>query len=277
MLICSYFTFKQHIINIFMRIIELLSEITRPPNKFRAVNFLQRYGYKLIGKGLGGIVVGKPDSDYVLKLFSANDIGYHRYLDLILARNNPHFPIIRGKPTKISELYYVVKLERLWETNNYNYRLGKYCDMYCNDKMNEYIQQNEFKNSLNRQRIKNINRNERYNKLASDFPELMDALDMIIKYVLIPLRTEPDLHDSNIMQRKDGTLVLVDPVFYDDIFNPLNSIPATSKQMKLDIPNLLSSNKNPLELTNKKFPYYGNDDLYTPDQTELKLNNIEVG
>ena len=78
-----------------------------------ANDILTKAGYRLIGAGSAADVYHKPGGQFVLKLFKASDQAYIHYLNLITTVKNPHFPVVKGKPMKITSSYYGVQLELL--------------------------------------------------------------------------------------------------------------------------------------------------------------------
>lgn len=103
-------------VNIRMKI----TELTRPADIEQANRVLNRSGYRDItkepGHGGGGAyaeVLWRADLPYVVKLFVKSDEAYLRYLRLITSVSNPHFPIVRGRPMRVNDSYYAVRLERL--------------------------------------------------------------------------------------------------------------------------------------------------------------------
>jgi hypothetical protein len=73
---------------------------------------LRASGYRRIGHGTYAQVWAKPGDPFVLKVFR-EDEAYLRFINLITDhQDNPHFPRIRGRLTKIRD-YWAIRIERL--------------------------------------------------------------------------------------------------------------------------------------------------------------------
>src|ERR1700748_2668287 len=90
-----------------------ISEITRPHDHGFAADHLIKSGYTPMGSGSNAQVVAKSDSRYVVKLFSTSDRSYLTFLKLIQANPSEHFPKIYGKPYRVNDQYYAVRIEKL--------------------------------------------------------------------------------------------------------------------------------------------------------------------
>jgi len=158
------------------------------------MNHLSENGFKQLGDfGQGGVVFEHPSYSWVFKLFT-HDPEYLRYLNYALAhQNNPHVPKIKGKMIKINNETFVVRMEKLYrssreETHTLATKLRSINDI-------------EFFNSPFMQ--------EEIKLLKTDYPG-------IYKIITDLLHTNPDsqfdFHSENIMERKDGTIVIIDPL-----------------------------------------------------------------
>lgn len=90
-----------------------IDEISIPRTKQDAKERLLRHGYELLGTGNFADVFAKKGKPYVLKLFSATDIAYIKFLHLVKSTPNIHFPKIFGKFIKVNDSYWAVRLEQL--------------------------------------------------------------------------------------------------------------------------------------------------------------------
>ena len=158
-----------------------LTELIRPPTMDDAGDLLRNAGYQQIGEGSAAMVWHKPGAAFVLKLFKAGDQAYLHYLDLITRVKNPHFPVVKGKPTKITSSYYGVQLE--------------------------YLRPIPFEAE---ERI--------WREIDWDHPEnvpgeLGVALRLIHEYVFRQSGVIPDIGYGNVMLRGQ-TLVIVDPALF---------------------------------------------------------------
>ena len=158
-----------------------------------------------LGSGLYATVFAKPGSDVVYKFFDSNDKGYLNYLDYIKQnQSNPHVPKIIGRlipldfskrqgvSTKSPMNVYLIKLERLSPLNLNN---PKHVKIY----QNIVALFNAF-TSNSPQSTQFIQRMEKSS------PKLVDVVADIGDIT----NGEPDIHDGNVMFRKDGTPVITD-------------------------------------------------------------------
>lgn len=80
--------------------------------KFHA--FMQENGFTRLGKGAFGEVYEKEGYPWVFKLFHG-DPAYLDFLNYAIAhQGNPHLPKIKGKPFKIDDKTYAVRMEKLY-------------------------------------------------------------------------------------------------------------------------------------------------------------------
>lgn len=178
------------------------------PMRSGAGNILRDAGYKHLGKGGMGDVFVKPGSNYVLKLFASNDKAYLDFVKMVKANNNPHFPKFIGKLIKVTSGYYAIRMEELVHKN-----VGedlKLIEWYINEKSKgPYISDESLADSK-----LSIERDywNKFEKLTQKMPKLKEALDLIAIDLVYFGGHFNDLHDENVMFRKDGTLVLSDPV-----------------------------------------------------------------
>lgn len=173
---------------------EQLDEITRPNDLDEARNVLYNAGYVTLGSGGYGEVFYKPNSNsnFVLKLFKSMDTGYMEFIKIAQASNNIHFPVFRGKMMKITNQYYAIRMERLYEMP-YTIETDKTTILIW-----EYVE------SPNHPMII-----ERMKKLEETQPGIIEACD-ILHMALNRLGTDIDLHTGNFMLR-GKTIVIIDP------------------------------------------------------------------
>lgn len=174
-----------------------LDELTLPSDIKSAGRILKAAGWGEDSTGLNSLVYYRDDKNYILKLFKSRDNAYWAFLELVLANPNKHFPKIIGKPKKVTDAYYAVRMERL-EPIKTPAHLKIYLEVQSGERDSEdlfgFME-------------------ERYQRAISylqENPEMKVALDLIAEK-LLPIYEE-DLHDGNIMERPDGTYVIIDPV-----------------------------------------------------------------
>lgn len=214
-----------------MRLRELLTELNRPSNIHDAESILRDAGYRRYGNDSAfGRVFGRPDDDYVVKIFE--DTSYLRFLDLVLKRPNRHFPIVKGKPTKISGPLWAVRLEKLEPVNGSNIELRWRADEYLANFINLAQAEQELYHGstkgggaglphygdawrspddqrLNYEPITRLRQDAM--PLEQHYPDLAEALRIIATNLLIPNHIGSDLHEENCMQR-GATIVITDPI-----------------------------------------------------------------
>lgn len=142
-----------------------------------AGDILMNAGYRDIGYGSYANVYHKPGEPYVLKLFKTADIAFQHYLNLITKVRNPHFPIVKGKPMRITPEYMGVRMELLEPLP--------------------------------------LNAEAQFRQIDWDHPEnvggtLGQALQLIHQYVFSNSGVVPDINITNVM-RRGNTLVIIDP------------------------------------------------------------------
>lgn len=158
-----------------------------------------------LGAGLYAAVFAKPNSNIVYKFFDSNDQGYLRYLSYIREnQSNPHVPKIIGKlipldfskrqgvSTKSPMKVHLIKLERLSPLNLNN---PKHVKIY----QNIVALFNAFKSNSSHS-------TQFIQKMEKSSPKLVDVVADIGDIT----NGEPDMHDGNVMFRKDGTPVITD-------------------------------------------------------------------
>jgi hypothetical protein len=154
-----------------------LCELFRPETIDDARNILSNAGYQEIGAGTWATIFHKPGEPFVLKLFNQADHAFMHYLNLITKVNNPHFPVIKGKPIRVSNNYVAVRMEFLQPMS---------------PAMEQLFQQIDWDNPGNVQ------------------GDLGEALKLIHQYVFRNSGVVPDINLNSVMQRGQ-TMVIVDP------------------------------------------------------------------
>lgn len=220
-----------------------ITEVTRPSSIGQALAILYQHGYQKLGSGLYATVVAKPDEATALKLFSTNDTDYRAYLNLIAAKPNPHFPVIKGKPIKVSDEYWAIRMERLEPLEENSRQLIQYIGKYLKSyqKLAELEQEYYSKAMNNQYKLTDEDKKildqlgeipdewltTKFTTISNDhlgpkiavlrqqvkafdqyYPDLGEALRLIDKYVLSGMG--PDLNPDNIMLR-GSTVVITDP------------------------------------------------------------------
>ena len=156
---------------------------------------LEELGYHVeyYVSGTRGSVLKRNGDPYVIKIFQ-RDKDYMKYVQYALEhQDNPHVPKIKGKLIKIMDNLYAVRIEELYKVtprNEHQQRILN--DIYATSKwakfyVNKYMRATEF----------------------SLYKLLTDLSDVFGPGSRPDFSNEPGI--NNIMQRKDGTIVINDP------------------------------------------------------------------
>jgi len=160
---------------------------------------LQELGWHNIGAGSYSHVYSNPVKKYVLKINKHPDSAYDDFVQIIKKYKNKHFPIISNRQEWIvnNKKYYVYLIEKLYEIEKDESKL-------VSDALDAIA------NSPNKSLEKFSNRNvqlvgKRYP------PSLIEAARILGRLMQSHPNRYTDIHDENIMQRSDGTIVIIDP------------------------------------------------------------------
>ena len=156
---------------------------------------LEELGWKELAVGSRSTVYGNEHKSYVLKINNGEDNEYAGYVNLIKRNPNKHFPKISAVRKFLigRKTYYVYLIEKLYPIpDRLSMRYTEWLDWYlCND-------------VTDRAEIF-------HNRLPKIFtPEMIKACNTLIRYSN-KHRVIFDIHENNIMYRRDGTLVITDP------------------------------------------------------------------
>lgn len=180
------------------------------------VQKLKTHDIHRIDQGAFGDVFAHPSWDYVVKVFDT-DSAYLEFVNFVQQFPNKHYPkIIKStKPihqfhlrnknrSDIHKYFFIVKIERLYDLSSEN------VDMVT-----------ELGDELKRVYKRHFNKQEYFissvKKLAEKYPRqdlatlavaTYKAMSHLKSHTVSPIA---DLHKDNFMQRKDGTIVLIDP------------------------------------------------------------------
>jgi len=168
--------------------------------KYELQKQLKKLGWKELGSGAFSHVWENPNKSYVLKINSQPDIGYATYVKIIKKHKNKHFP-------KISEM-------KVWKVGRHKFYI------YAIEKLYRVTGQSS-------------------RDLAYELGNIMEdpkrPLEKLLKHQTKYLRNHPDLvkaaiiigkdgdgiidmHGENIMQRKDGTIIITDPLWVSNYY-----------------------------------------------------------
>lgn len=168
----------------------------------RLMMFIKQRGFTLIGSGTYARVYGSAHAPYVIKIFR-KDPCYSKFLSLAAKTQNSHFPRLVGEPRRISAQDIMIKMEKLKKASPRNTFLVKrisqgFTQIYG---MRVHGQDNSGLDAKLSAWLKGI---EQHAELIEAVKLLHDTFGKDGCYL--------DLDTSNIMQRADGTVVIIDPV-----------------------------------------------------------------
>jgi hypothetical protein len=160
---------------------------------------LSELGWRKSGSGCFSSVYEKPSKSYIIKANVYPDTAFDYFVELTHQFKNKHFPKISDR--KVIEVadfeYYIYSVEKL----------------YPIDRRNEYLFTVDCKPYIEAIKRHLIDTHSKLSPSSQAFfaqhKELKRALDIIIEHNGSNL----DISLSNIMQRKNGTLVIIDPYY----------------------------------------------------------------
>ena len=166
---------------------------------------LKKLGWVPAGEGQLSEIYINPKKSYILKINKTPDAAYEHFTRITKQFPNKHFPKIGDKKSIMvhNEKYYVYVIEKLYPLNQERAEelADQFSDLVCfywvdggmDDPDNDGWPKQFPDDSKN------------YFKAN---PSLLKALKILADQ---SKRFEEDIHSGNIMQRKDGTIVIIDP------------------------------------------------------------------
>lgn len=182
---------------------DMITEISRPETQREADTILRKAGYKRIGYGSFGAVYEKGDK--VLKTFVSHDTAYLEFAKMAMSnQNNPHFPKIYGKPLRITDEYYGIKIEKLQKIKNKpNYT---------------YIR--EFIINLKYEDEEALTGRDFYPYIKSLGKDFIEACKLIASILKKHSDFDIDIYGvSDNMMAREKTLVFSDPIYNTDLLS----------------------------------------------------------
>lgn len=160
-------------------------------------SMMRRHGFTILGAGINGAVYENPNYQYVIKVYR-KDVGYDDWIQFALTnKHNSYVPKVRGKPIRLNDVFTAVRLEKLHEVDPVA--------------ANETISQIE---SIWSWRLHDGDSWKKFNRqgVSEAFPEIdLDIVDIAI--YLYDWEGHTDLTVHNMMQRPNGELVIIDPLY----------------------------------------------------------------
>jgi hypothetical protein len=195
----------------------------------------QETGIKPVANGRYGVIFTKPEWNYVIKIFD-EDPEYLGFVDFVLSHPNKHYPKIIKKPMTMHHFhsrdpsstykFYIVKIEKLYPVSE---EMGGFLEIYLPYLMEVYYRQYVMDQSDQNYKYDGDSAERTFNgpfgkKIKTSYVGLFEQMPWLKslskaywKVMAADLGAE-DMHKGNIMQRKDGTIVLIDPVWAGESF-----------------------------------------------------------
>lgn len=196
-----------------------------------AAELEQEHGIKFIGGGRYGAVYTHPSWDYVVKVVDY-DPEYMEFVDYVIKHPNKHYPKIVKRPVKLRAFWtrrpqdtnavvHIVKIEKLQPIqdqnvlnfiveNLENFSTALYRKLHKPEVYKQYdTEVSRYKQFLLPDgSYKSVSKDEIFEQNPW-FESLCKAYMDIVQNV----QGSPDVHAKNFMQRTDGTIVIIDPVW----------------------------------------------------------------
>ena len=165
---------------------------------------LKKNGWEFADSGYFSGVYVNADKPYVMKINIRPDIGYDKFVKLTKKLNSPYLPKIHDRKyfTKSGQTYYIYLIEKLEQIDP---ALANDLDTIAREI--KHIPQEIF-DADELRFIKEDNRN-----IDEDYPGLIDLI-VTLTYrgpELMGAGGHVEIVQDNIMQREDGTPVIIDP------------------------------------------------------------------
>ena len=219
------------------------------------------YGIECIGGGTYGQIYTNKDWDYVVKVISGDDPFYLSFVDFVLKNPDPHFPKIKRKPLNIHAFlrrhpkapnnFWVLKIEKLEpikprsDLANFLVRnLETYAVVQWQHE-NGYMSNEEFTRKY--EKVYKympdgvVHKSMSYKDMFDEVPWFSSLCRAYMKINQAQLGSF-DNHDGNFMKRKDGTIVMIDPIWEGSNpmkeFNRMMAIETDSNGYEDDLPDI---------------------------------------
>ncbi len=196
-----------------MRLAELnLSDFKRiAKQKFgypdEIIDFLEKNRYRISGVGSFSQVWIHPTSNIAIKISTEYDECWLKYAEFVKKNPNIHFLKI-GRINKLEE-FYIAFMEKLKRNPK------GIASQSMSDWAEVFIDKNGFEDFEPRSRHNNPRVKKRIIKFEQDNPELVKAMRLLHKLSKPPCYF--DLFEpGNFMKRNDGTIVIIDPLYFGD-------------------------------------------------------------
>lgn len=201
---------------------------------YELISDFEKNGGKIEGSGKFGQVFSHPSWKYVLKTFT-DDPCYLKFVRLAYKNPMPGLPKFFDIPRKIvphfkrdssQSILYVVKMEKLYPVkmarHEYFALEGKMRSAFFSSQIVAHsLKQNVWGGMSDEDKADIRNRNNASLDEIEGHDDLLHAYLFVMKNLVGDESScTDDLHMGNLMQRGDGTLVIIDPVWTSDQMTP---------------------------------------------------------
>lgn len=155
---------------------------------------MANYGFALVGSGINGAVYQNPKHSYVLKVYRT-DAGFEEWVYFARTHPNNKFVPKFGNTIRLNAIFSAIRVEALFD-----------CDTYRSIKFTEHLE--NVWDSL--YPIWPINTNKPIVSLDEEDPDLIELAKFMKNWEVVT-----DLNPSNYMCRKNGEIVVIDPLYID--------------------------------------------------------------
>lgn len=202
---------------------------------------LDSMGHKELGRGTFGVTLKHSTKPEVIK-FWMTDSAYNDFINYVAAHPYKNFPTLYSKPKSISSFFRrttnfpdkvnYVKMEAL---EKFKDNINPIRDLFLmlSDECDNHKDVDRIINTY--LTVPNMTMNKNYldllNSVISDVPKFCHEMFEMMHHVLKG-KHYLDLHDENVMLRKNGELVITDPVVNDDDLQQAEEIEAAFWKIK---------------------------------------------
>ena len=177
---------------LYQKAVEVFNDYTLTTMKKldKYAEYMTTQGFTVLGSGIAGLVIEKSGYPWVFKIFH-DDLGYLWYINYARQhQDNPHVPKMKGGVAILSKDNFYGNL--------YLVRIEKLSPLLRRDSDKKVIDAIGNVDDLTPETAKLI---------SKTYPTMLPVLQAIVGsgYAV-------DLHRGNMMVRKDGTLVITDPL-----------------------------------------------------------------
>jgi len=197
--------------------------------KSEVIRDLENRGIEWVGQGKYSTILGSAKWNYVYKFFERDD-SYLRFVRFAIKTPHSAFPKFLSKPKKIVPFYkrsvknpyvYVIKIEKL-ETIK-DKELLKWIVYHLENEASKLFNQTPatvFTIAPEERKFKN--RGDEYAVKAKEiyykYPQLKTLVEGFYLLMKHDFKDSHDIHEGNFMQRADGSLVIIDPLWTGETF-----------------------------------------------------------